>query len=175
MQKTRIVAVVSNNSDANVLATARAVGIPSFHLSGKTHPDSDRLDGAIVSALDSVQANLVLLLGYLKLLGPQTLNRYQGRILNIHPSLLPRHGGSGMFGLRVQQSVLDARDAEAGATLHLVDEIYDHGAIVMQGRVPVALEESAETLAHKIVGCEREMLITFLSELERDVRSLPLA
>src|SRR5262245_33534679 len=97
----RVVVVISNNSDAGALCRARAVGVPTHHLSSKTHPDPIDLDRAMCRCIEAANADVVLLAGFMKKLGPITLWNYAGRILNTHPALLPKFGGVGMFGANV--------------------------------------------------------------------------
>jgi phosphoribosylglycinamide formyltransferase-1 len=155
--------VISNNVDAEVLARARRHGIPATHLSGMTHPDPGRLDAAILDALVSHDVELVVLAGYLKKLGPQTLRHFDRRVLNVHPALLPRFGGQGMYGLRVHEAVLAAGERETGVTIHLVDGEYDHGRIVAQCRVPVVAGEPAESLAARVLEREHDFLVDTLT------------
>ncbi|MFB3104226.1 MAG: phosphoribosylglycinamide formyltransferase, partial [Pseudomonadales bacterium] len=124
--------VVSNNSDAPALKRAKKHGIETLHLSARTHGNADELDEALTAALGEAKADWILLAGYMKKLGPQTLGAYRNRILNTHPSLLPKYGGQGLFGRNVHQAVLDAGETESGATVHLVAEEYDSGPILSQ-------------------------------------------
>jgi len=124
--------LVSNNSDAPVMARARAAGIATYHLSSRTHPDPSLLDDAILEALTRHGAALIVLAGYMKKIGPRTLARYRGLVLNIHPALLPKFGGQGMYGRRVHEEVLAAGDRMTGVTVHLADEEYDRGPILAQ-------------------------------------------
>ncbi|MQY22836.1 Phosphoribosylglycinamide formyltransferase [Nocardia sp. RB20] len=117
-----IVAVISNNSGSPGLAYARENRIPSAHLSGRTHPDPDRLDDAIRALLIEHSVELVVTAGYMKKLGRRTRREYAPRIINVHPALLPLFGGPGMFGTHVHQAVLDAEAAVSGASVHLVDD-----------------------------------------------------
>jgi len=157
--------VISNNREAEVLARAERAGIPHYHLSGKTHPDPDALDVAILEALERHQAELVLLAGYMKKLGARTLRHYRGRVLNIHPALLPKYGGQGMYGERVHAAVLAAGETETGVTIHLVDEEYDHGAIVAQCRVPVLPGDTVESLAARVLAREHGFLVETLAQI----------
>ena len=145
--------VVSNNSGSGALERARTEGIPACHISGKTHPDEDQ---AILDALVSHGVDLVILAGYMKKLGRKTLARYRGAILNIHPALLPRHGGEGMYGLLVHESVIASGDTETGVTVHLVDAQYDTGPIVAQTRVPVLPGDTPESLQARVLKQEHE-------------------
>ena len=106
--------VISNNSRSLALARARAVGIPTAHLSSATHPAPDALDAAIERTLKSHGVELVALAGYMKKLGPRTLGAYRNRVLNVHPALLPEFGGRGMHGDRVHAAVLASGDQSIG-------------------------------------------------------------
>ena len=145
---------ISNNSKSGALEKARAAGLAVFHLSAHTHPEPEALDRAIVDALQRHGANLVCLAGYMKLLGKQTLAAFRGRTLNIHPALLPRFGGRGYYGKAVHQAVLAAGGTESGVTIHIVDEVYDHGPVVAQARVPVIDGDTADSLAARVLECE---------------------
>lgn len=112
----RIAVVISNNRDSGVIRRAHAAGIPVYHLSSRTHPEPADLDEAISRALDEHGADLVVLAGYMRLLGERTLRRFRGRILNTHPALLPKFGGKGMYGSRVHEAVLAAGEPTTGAT-----------------------------------------------------------
>lgn len=174
LRSTRLSAVISNNAGSQALELGRKAGVPTFHLSSRTHEDPHVLDSEIATALTDEGVNVVLLLGYLRLLGPATLRRYHGRIFNIHPSLLPRHGGLGMYGDKVHQAVIAAGDVVSGATIHVVDEVYDHGRIVAQKEVMLRPPETPASLSMKIFEAERELLTDFLGRLERDELVLPL-
>jgi len=145
------VVVISNNGESRALERARNEGIPSYYLSGKTHPDPDSLDQAILDVLILHGVDVVALAGYMKKLGPKTLAHFRGRILNIHPALLPKHGGKGMYGIRVHEAVITAGETESGVTVHLVTEEYDRGPILAQVRVPVMPGDTPETLAERVL------------------------
>ncbi|NLT21751.1 MAG: phosphoribosylglycinamide formyltransferase [Syntrophorhabdus sp.] len=158
------VVVISNNGDSRALERARVEGIPSYHLSGTTHPDPESLDQAILDALVRHKVNVVALAGYMKKLGPKTLAHFKGRILNIHPALLPKHGGKGMWGMHVHEAVIAAGETESGVTVHLVDEEYDRGPILAQVRVPVMPGDTPETLAARVLEQEH---IVYPATLEK--------
>jgi len=149
--------VISNNSQAQALKRAAALGVPGLHLSSHTHPDADALDRAIVDALRAHQVALVVLAGYMRKIGPRLLAAYPGRIVNIHPALLPRFGGQGMYGLHVHQAVLAAGERETGATVHLVDSEHDRGALLAQARVRVEPGDSPETLQQRVLTVEHRL------------------
>ena len=164
---TQVDVVISNNSDSLALERAKKEGVPAFHLSRNTHPDPGQLDQAILQVLKDHGVNLVALAGYMRPLGPAVLFAYSRRILNIHPALLPRHGGRGMYGMRVHESVIQSRDRMTGVTVHLVDEEYDQGPIVAQTQVPVLEGDTAETLAQRVLQTEHG----FYSEVLERIRS----
>jgi phosphoribosylglycinamide formyltransferase-1 len=161
----RVAAVISNNSGAGAVRRAAAAGIPTFHLSSVTHPESDGLDAAIRDALQRADVDVVFLAGYMKRLGPHTLAAFAGRILNTHPALLPKFGGQGMFGDRVFEAVLAAGEAESGASVHLVDADYDTGAVVRQARVHVLPGDTVESLKARVQACERDAVIGTLAAI----------
>lgn len=158
----RVSVVVSNNSESGALRRAREAGIRTVHLSSATHPDPDALDRAIVRCLEEASVDLVVLAGYMKRLGPATLARFSDRMINTHPSLLPKFGGSGFFGRRVHEAVIAAGEGESGATVHWVAGEYDSGPIISQVRVTIAAEETAESLETKVKAAERKLLIDTL-------------
>ena len=136
------------------------------------HADAVALDRAITQTLEQANVDLVVLVGYMKRLGPVTLGRFEHRMINTHPSLLPKYGGSGFFGRRVHEAVLANGDTESGATVHWVSGDYDSGPIIAQVRVPVAAAETPETLEHKVKAVERQLLIeTLRSLVDQPVRS----
>jgi phosphoribosylglycinamide formyltransferase-1 len=159
------VVVISNSSDSEALARARREKIPAYHFSSKTHSDSFQLDDTILAALQLHRTDLVILAGYLKRLGEKTLAAFQGRVINIHPALLPKHGGAGMYGAHVHQAVIEAGDRETGVTIHLVDREFDHGEILAQCRVPVMEGDTAETLAARVLVKEHTFLVETLQRI----------
>ncbi len=162
-----VVLVISNNSQAGALARARAAGIPWQHLSSATHPDPAALDAAICAALQAAGADWVLLAGYMKKLGPATLSRFAGRLLNTHPALLPKFGGQGFYGRKVHEAVIAAGDSVSGASVHLVDGDYDTGPVLTQVQVPVLPTDDAASLEERVKLAERQLLIDTLAQLAR--------
>jgi phosphoribosylglycinamide formyltransferase-1 len=160
--------VISNNSRSSALERTRREGIPDYHLSDKTHPLPEQLDGAILDTLDQYGVDLVILAGYLKLLGPKTLSRFRNRVLNIHPALLPKYGGKGMYGVKVHEAVIAAKETVTGVTIHIVDEVYDHGPIVAQCEVSVLKGDTAELLAKRVLEREREFWVETLQNIIRN-------
>jgi phosphoribosylglycinamide formyltransferase-1 len=160
-----VAVVISNNSQSGAMEKAAAAGIPSYHLSSKAYPEEERLDQAILETLLRHEVNLIALAGYMKKLGPQTLRAFTGRIVNVHPSLLPKFGGHGMYGRSVHEAVLAAGERETGVTVHLVDEEYDEGPVLAQSRVPVLADDTAETLAERVLRREHEFYVETLQRI----------
>lgn len=148
----RVVLVLSDRSDAPALERAAARGIPAVTLREPSE-SSEWLE-----ALERHAVDLVVLAGYLKLVPADVVARYRGRILNVHPALLPNFGGKGMYGRRVHEAVLASGARESGATVHLVDEVYDRGAILGQARVPVLPGDDPDTLAARVLELEHRLL-----------------
>jgi phosphoribosylglycinamide formyltransferase-1 len=161
----QVAVVVSNNRDSGALRRAREAGIASRHLSGQTHPDPDALDRAIREALVKHGVDVVVLAGYMKKLGPETLGRFDGRVVNTHPALLPKFGGQGMYGLNVHRAVLAAGEQTTGASVHLVTGEYDAGAVIAQCEVPVEPGDTPEALAARVQHHERALLVDVLRSI----------
>ncbi len=163
--RAQVALVISNNGGSLALRRAAAAGLKTRHLSSRTHPDPAQLDAAICAALQAAAADWVLLAGYMKKLGPQTLNAFHRRLLNVHPALLPKHGGRGFYGRRVHQAVVAAGEAETGATVHLVEEDYDTGPIIAQVRVPVLTGDGVEDVERRVQAAERQLVVETLAKL----------
>jgi len=164
--------VICNNSEATALQRARAEGIPGYHISGMTHP-GEAEDVEILRVLRAHGVDTVILAGYMKKLGSRTLRAYQGRILNIHPALLPKHGGAGMYGKRVHEAVLAAEETVTGVTIHVVDGQYDHGQILAQCEVPVLPGDTADSLAARILVHEHRLYPETLQKISDGHIQLP--
>lgn len=161
------VVVISNNSNAYALERARNEGIPAYHISSKHYPNEEELDQAILDTLIKHNANIVCLAGYMKKVGAKVLNHFKNRVLNIHPALLPKFGGKGMYGRFVHEAVLKAREKQSGCTVHLVDEHYDHGRILGQKVVPVYPDDTVETLAARVLEQEHKLYPEILQKIAK--------
>ena len=159
-----VIALICNNSKAPVMERAVRMEVPTYHLSAATHPQESALDTAIHEHLTTARVQLVVLAGYMKKLGPLVLNKFAGRIINVHPSLLPKHGGQGYFGMRVHEAVIAAGDRETGATVHHVTEQYDEGAAIRQKSIAVTSEDTPETIARKVHVIEYRLLLETIKE-----------
>lgn len=144
-----IVVVLSNKPDAYGLQRAQAAGIPTECVQNKDFSDRESFDAAVAGVLDAYQPDLLILAGFMRILSVDFVNHYAGRIINIHPSLLPKYPG-----LHTHQRALDAGDDWHGATVHFVTEELDAGPLIIQGRVPVQQDDDADTLAARVLQVE---------------------
>ena len=157
----RVARVISNRPDAGALARARRAGVPATVL-------RDPGDAAeLLAALGD--AHLVVLAGYLKLVPAPVISRFRGRMINIHPALLPDFGGPGMYGRRVHAAVLASGAKESGATVHFADEEFDRGAIIAQEKVHVEPGDTPETLAARVLEAEHRLLPRVVLDLARRI------
>ncbi|HWC05213.1 MAG TPA: phosphoribosylglycinamide formyltransferase [Methylomirabilota bacterium] len=148
----RVAVVVSDRKDAAALSRARQAGIRALHVDSHAYPDRAAFDEAVAAVLDEHGVELVCLAGYMRVLSAEFVRRYRGRVLNVHPALLPAFPG-----LRAQRQALDHGVKVAGATVHLVDEGVDTGPIVLQAAVPVLDGETEESLAARILVEEHRL------------------
>lgn len=154
----QIVCVISNNSDSGALSFANEKNIPAYHVSQKQFNENSEFVKKILNILKQHKSNLIVLAGYMKLLDAVIVNKFKNRILNIHPALLPDFGGKGMYGANVHKAVIESGSKISGATVHLVDEIYDHGSIILQKTVNIDENETPESLAEKVLEIEHKLL-----------------
>lgn len=163
---------ISNNSRAGALARARRANIGAYHLSERTHGAA--LGAVLGAALRRHGVEVICLAGYMKKLGAEVLAAYEGRILNIHPALLPKFGGQGMYGMRVHEAVLAAGERESGATIHLVDEEYDQGRVLAQEKIPVKAGDTPETLQKRVLAVEHRLYPATLARIAAGEIPIPL-
>ena len=153
--------IVCNKSGAGVIQVAERYGVACEIVQLKSE-DADEL---LLQLLRRYRIDMVLLAGFLALVPSRVISAFPHRIINLHPALLPKFGGKGMYGKRVHQSVLAAGESETGITIHEVDEIYDHGAIVFQARVPVTAQDTPETIEEKVRELEYRHLPRVVEKL----------
>ena len=168
-----VAVVVSNNASAQVLERARKAGVPGEVVNAVRYPGEGEEDRALVGVLGRYGIELVVLAGYMKKLGPAMLAAFRNRIVNVHPALLPKHGGTGKYGLHVHESVITSGDTETGVTVHLVDEQYDHGRILGQTRLPVVPGDTPETLQQRVLKVEHEFYSEIIAKIANGKIKLP--
>ena len=166
----RVTLVISDRADAGALARARAAGIEAMHVQ-VAHRPADLSTREMLAALESADIDLIALAGYLRLVPPAILKRYPDRIVNIHPALLPKFGGPGMYGLHVHRAVLTAGEQISGATVHYIDENYDEGRIIAQRVVPVLPDDTPEALAARVLAVEHSLYPDALEQVARRIMS----
>lgn len=149
--------VISNNSDAYALERARKNNIKALHLSHKQFVTTEEFDSALVFALQGEKVDLICLAGYMKKLSPAVVRTFKNRMINIHPALLPAFGGEGMYGIHVHEAVIKSGARLSGVSVHFVDELYDHGAIIYQKAVPVKADDTPETLQKRVLRVEHQV------------------
>ena len=167
--------LISNNRSSAALTWAEETGLPHCFLNPKSEGSEDALDQAHLAALKEAKIDLVILAGYMRKIGPRVLTAYHRRILNIHPALLPKYGGQGLFGHHVHEAVISAGESESGVTVHLVDGDYDTGPVVAQARVPVLQGDSPDDLAARVLKTEHKFFSETLARIvsgEIDLDSL---
>jgi phosphoribosylglycinamide formyltransferase-1 len=162
----KVVLVASNRADSPALLRAATASIDTAAF----NPNDDGSE--LLALLQKFRIDLVVLAGYLKLIPPKVISEYAGRIINIHPALLPAFGGEGMYGARVHEAVIASGAAETGVTVHLVDDDYDRGPILAQWRVRVDKSDTAESLAARVLNVEHVVyprvveMVAILQQLE---------
>lgn len=149
--------VVSNNASAGALELARSRNIPAVRIRQNDFSSEEAFSEELLSCLARHEVEFIALAGYMKKIPPQIIGRFRNKITNIHPALLPAFGGPGMYGMHVHEAVLRAGVKITGVTVHLVDEEYDHGPIVLQRPVDVAPYDDAVSLAARVQAVEHEV------------------
>jgi phosphoribosylglycinamide formyltransferase-1 len=152
-----VAVVIANKEHAYGLERARLQHIPAIFADRQQFPDSAAYGAYLVSELHKHQVDIVCLAGFLLKIDPVVIRAFPGRILNIHPALLPLYGGKGMYGHHVHEAVVRARERESGATVHIVDEEYDHGPTVVQRRVPLTVQDDPAAVARKVLVVEHQV------------------
>jgi formyltetrahydrofolate-dependent phosphoribosylglycinamide formyltransferase len=155
----RVVLVVGDRAQAGALRRARDAGIAARHIPG------DALESDLAGALGSAQIDIVALAGFLRLVPAAVTRAFHGRIVNVHPALLPAFGGPGMYGVRVHQAVIAAGARVTGVTVHFVNEHFDRGAIIAQWPVPVRSDDTPETLAARVLRTEHAIYPSVIDAL----------
>lgn len=152
----RLVFTASNNSAAPALEKTRAAGAAAHHVSAKTEGSDAAVTARLLALLDEHAPDLLVLAGYMKKVPDAVLARMKNRVINIHPALLPKYGGAGMYGHHVHEAVVKAGEAFSGMTIHMVNENYDEGQIVLQRRTTLAAGDDADAVARKVLAVEHD-------------------
>ena len=160
-----IVQVISSSSTAYSLERAKKHGIKSKVIGKEQFPVMAKRTEAIIQALDEESTDLIILAGYMSVLEPALIRKYKGRIVNIHPSLIPKFCGKGFYGKKVHEAVLNAHEKYSGATVHYVDEGVDTGPIIMQEKVEVLEGDTVDTLASRVLGIEHKILVEAVTQI----------
>ena len=158
--KGKVVLVAANKTTAGVLARAQKFGVPTFTF---TRPELE--EGLLLEKLREAQVDWVILAGFLLKVPDALIRAFPNRMVNIHPALLPKYGGKGMYGHHVHEAVKDAGDTESGITIHLVNEHYDEGKIIFQAATSLLPEDSAETIAAKVLALEHRYFAEVIENL----------
>lgn len=166
--KAQVVLCVSNNPSAGVLDRATKSEIPVLVLNPSEFSDPDGYTSSLRAKLIEFETDFIALAGYMKMIPAEIVNEYSDHIVNIHPALLPAFGGPGMYGRRVHQAVLESGADQSGATVHLVDEEYDTGPIVLQESVPVRPEDTPDSLAARVLKVEHRIYPRALALFEEN-------
>lgn len=154
--------VVSDNENAFALERARNDNIPTYIIKNKT---VEEIDIELFELLKDYKVDLIVLVGYLKLIGKKLIDNYT--IINTHPSLLPKFGGKGMYGMNVHKAVVEAKEEYSGPTVHFVNNNYDEGNIITQTMVKLSKDETPESLAKKVQDVEKVQLINVLKDIKK--------
>ena len=157
----RISGLITNRPEAGAIKRAQEHDIPAYVID----PSAPDFEQKLLNLLSELNPDLIVLAGYLKKIPTGIIKNYSGKIINIHPSLLPKYGGKGYYGMNVHRAVLENKENVSGCTVHFVNEIYDNGQIIEQIEVPVSSTDSPESLAKKILRREHELLPNTIQKL----------
>ena len=157
--------LISNNSDSGAMIFAKENNIKAVHISDKTTSNSNQ---EILNVLKENKIDLIILAGYMKKIPSEVIKAYPNKIVNIHPSLLPKYGGKGMYGLNVHKAVIEAKEKFSGLTIHYITENYDEGEYLLQHQVEVQPDDTPETLQQRILAQEHlkysEVIVSLVGE-----------
>tara|TARA_Y100001970_G_scaffold118869_1_gene147425 strand:- start:633 stop:1271 length:639 start_codon:yes stop_codon:yes gene_type:complete len=152
-----IVLLITNNVNCKAVDFASTNGIKTSVINKNIMFDIAKYEDFLFRELKSAKADLIVLAGYLKMIPLNIISKYKNKILNIHPSLLPKFGGKGFYGMKVHRAVIESKETYTGATVHFVDEIYDNGPIIMQKKVEVLNGDTSDSIAKKVLDIEHKL------------------
>ena len=170
IRNAKVEVVISNNAGAFALERAKKHGIPAECLSPKEFASREEFNEALVAKIDSYHLDLIVLAGYLVKIPAAMIEKYRNKIINIHPSLIPKYCGKGFYGKRVHKAVLEGGEKESGATVHFVDEGVDTGEIILQEKVPVLEGDTPDELAARVLKVEHRILAEGLNQIAAKIQ-----
>jgi|APTNR8051073442_1049403.scaffolds.fasta_scaffold36416_2 phosphoribosylglycinamide formyltransferase 1 len=157
--------LISNNSDCYAFERAKSLGVPYKHISSAQFDNSIEFHNALLDLLEEYKIDLIVLAGYMRKIPFPIIQKYNNKILNIHPALLPKYGGQGMYGMNVHKAVHDAGETISGATVHLVSEEYDEGRILKQESIAIDKTDTPEIIAEKVLAIEHKIYSNTIKEI----------
>ncbi len=169
-QETEVAIVLSNRADAYVLQRADNFEIPTHVFTKEEFYNTN----SILNILNNLQIDLLVLAGFLWLIPQSLIEKYPNRILNIHPSLLPKYGGKGMYGKKVHEAVLASDDTESGITIHYINEHFDEGEIIYQSRCAIEPDDTVESLSYKVHQLEHQHYPRIIEDILKKIEKTPL-
>ncbi len=158
MIEARICGLITNNSNAGAVKRATKHDIPVEVLSPTSFSNREQYEKVLLETLNNWQPHLIVLAGYLLKIPAAVIDAYPKKIINIHPSLLPKFGGKGFYGIKVHEAVLESGESESGCSVHIVDKVYDRGPVLARQEVPVQDDDTPETLARRVLKQEHRLL-----------------
>ena len=161
--------IISNNPTSEILQFAERENLCSYCVNEK---NEENVEQRMIELIEDHSVNILLLAGYLKKVGSNVISTLSGKILNIHPSLLPKYGGQGMYGIKVHEAVILSKDTESGATVHVIDEEYDKGRILAQYKVPRYINDTSDTLAERVSQIEKILYPQVLRDIKKGIIEL---
>lgn len=168
--KAKIDLLIASKPDIFAIERAKKHGIDSFVFRKKDYESGEKMFEDIISLLKERQIDLIVLAGYLTILAPNIVKEYENRIVNIHPSLLPKFGGVGMYGIKVHEAVIASGEKESGCTVHYVDAGADTGKIIAQAKVTVSQDDTAQSLQQKVLEQEHQLLPKVVAKLIEEMK-----
>ena len=160
--------VVSNKKDAYGLVRAEKAKIDNYFIDNKNFSSREQFEQAVINILDKYEPDLVVLAGFMRILSELFVNKYENKLINIHPSLLPNYGGKGMYGLNVHQEVLNNKEIETGVTIHYINEKYDEGKIIFQAKCNISDCKTAKLISRKVQKLEHQFYPIIIEKILKD-------
>lgn len=157
--------LVCDRDGIGAIARAENAGVPVVVVKRSDYADVESFSEGLLSTLESLKPDLIVLAGYLRKIPPSVTARWPGAIVNIHPALLPKFGGKGFYGIRVHEAVIAANETESGCTVHWVDEVYDNGDVIAQAKVPVLPDDTPSSLQQRVLAQEHLLFPKVLQQL----------